>query len=96
VTRLCLAYRPRDQPAPFLLSLAGGLCLAATLAVFFIWIWPTNQSTDNWLGTTPDWATRRARWEYGHLASAALILAGFCLVVGSVLLVRTPIAGPAG
>ena len=58
---LYLDYRLRDRPVAFLLSLAGGSRLAATLAVFFIWIWPANQSTDNWLSTTSDWATQRAR-----------------------------------
>jgi hypothetical protein len=56
-TDLCLAYRLHDRPIAFLLSLVGGLCLAATLAVFFIWIWLANQSTENWL-SPPDEAAR--------------------------------------
>ena len=71
-----LAYLLRHQPTAFGLSLAGGLCVAATLVVFLTWIWPADQATDNWISTPPDWPALRERWEYGHAASAVLVLAG--------------------
>ena len=82
---LGLAYALRDQPLASQLSLAAGLCLAATLVVFFVRIWPANQDTDNWASTPPDWSTLRERWEYGHLVNAILTLVALCLVVAGVL-----------
>lgn len=88
---LGLAYALRDQPAASWLSLAGGLCLAATLVMFFVRIWPANQDTDDWASTPPNWQALRKRWEYGHLANAALTLAGLCLIIAAVLTARTPV-----
>ena len=82
---LYLAFLLREQRTPFLLSLAGGLCVAATLIVFFVWTLPANEATDNWVSTPPNWQALRARWEYAHAASAVLTLIGFCLVVASIL-----------
>jgi len=80
-----LAWLLRGQPTAFWLGLGGALCMAATLAVFFVWTLPANLATDNWLSTPPNWQVLRARWEYAHVAGAALTLAGLCLVVASVL-----------
>lgn len=93
---LCLAYALRDQPMASWLSLAAGLCLAATLVVYFVCIWPANQDTDNWASTPPNWPALRRRWEYGHLANAVLTLVGLWLVIAGVLVARTPIGDSAG
>ncbi len=82
---LYLAFLMRDLRTPFLLSLAGGLCVAATLVIFVVWTLPANEATDNWVSTPPNWQALRARWEYAHAASAFLTLVGFCLVVASTL-----------
>lgn len=82
---LYLAFLLREQRTPFLLSLAGGLCVAASLVVFFVWTLPANEATDNWVSTPPNWQALRAQWEYAHAASAVLTLIGFCLVVASIL-----------
>jgi hypothetical protein len=83
---LCLAVLLRGQGAPFMLSLAGALCVAATLVVFFVWIFPANEGTDNWISTPPNWQALRTRWEYGHAAGAVLTLIGLCLVVAATLM----------
>ena len=82
---LYLAFLMRGLRTPFLLSLAGGLCVAATLIIFVVWTLPANEATDNWVSTPPNWHALRARWEYAHAASAVLTLIGFCLVVASTL-----------
>ncbi|MDR7114134.1 hypothetical protein [Caulobacter sp. BE254] len=87
VADFSLAFSLRGAPAAFWPILAGGLCVAATLVLFFIRIWPANQATDNWVSTPPDWAALRTRWEYGHIANAALTLIGLGLVVAGVLAV---------
>ena len=82
---LYLAFLLREQRTPFLLSLAGGLCVAATLVVFFVWTLPANEATDNWVSRPPNWQALRRRWEYGHAAGAALVFTGFCLIVAATL-----------
>lgn len=81
-----LAVLLRDQRAPWLLGVAGSLCVAATLAVSFVWILPANEGTDNWLSTPPNWQALRKRWEYAHAAGAVLILIALCLIVASTLM----------
>ncbi|MGR4863800.1 hypothetical protein [Caulobacter sp. LARHSG274] len=85
VVDLCLAYLVRDRPVAAWFSLTGGLCLAATLLIFFVRIWPANQATDDWVSTPPEWPDLRRRWEYGHAVSAGLILVGLCLVTAGAL-----------
>ena len=80
-----LAFLLRDQRPAFLLGLAGALCVAASLLVFFVWVFPANEATDNWVSTPPNWQVLRQRWEYGHAAGAALIFTGFCLIVAATL-----------
>ncbi|MFE0755269.1 hypothetical protein ACFW16_15030 [Inquilinus sp. NPDC058860] len=82
---IALAIGVRRQPAPFRLALAGALCLAATLAVFFLWTYPANQATANWTAVPNDWAALRRQWEYSHAASAILTFVALCLVTLSVL-----------
>lgn len=62
----------RRQPAAFPWALAAALLMIASLAVFFVWVFPTNQATANWTIVPPDWERLRRHWEYGHAASALL------------------------
>lgn len=80
-----LAYAQRADRAAFLLALAGALCLAATLAVFFVLIYPGNQATANWTTAPADWRALRLRWEYGHALNAVLTFIGLVCVSLSVL-----------
>jgi uncharacterized membrane protein HdeD (DUF308 family) len=82
---LALMIGARRQRTSLWLALAGVLCLAATLAVFFLWIYPANQATANWTAVPDDWTAQRLQWEYSHAANALLTLAALCLVTLSVL-----------
>ena len=56
---------------------ALGLLLLADVAVFVVWIAPTNNALDAWTSATPmaDWRSLRANWEWGHTARAAILSA---------------------
>jgi hypothetical protein len=60
-------------------SLAAGLLLAATLAVFFAWTYPANLATANWTTMPADWQPLRAQWETSHAVNAVLTFAALCL-----------------
>lgn len=76
-----LALRARRRrPAASPWALAGFLLTTASLGVFFLWVYPANQATENWTVVPPDWQALRQHWEYGHAASALLIFAALCSV----------------
>ncbi|MBD0272199.1 MAG: hypothetical protein ICV73_09740 [Acetobacteraceae bacterium] len=58
---LPIALRARRRP--FGVAAAAAMLIAATLAVFFAWIFPTNQATADWTVVPQDWAAPRVRWE---------------------------------
>ncbi len=69
---LALAAALRRVRASAWPALAAALLIAATLVIFFIWVYPANQATANWT-TMPDaWETLRRQWEYGHAVNAVL------------------------
>jgi len=68
------------------LALVAFLAVIASLAIFFVWVFPGNQATANWTVVPDNWAELRDRWEYGHAASAIVILAGFAALAGAVLI----------
>jgi len=72
-TLTTLALVRRRRPATLLTAL-GGLCTAATVA---IWAWfnePVNRELVEWQADAlpADWERRRDQWEFAHAASAAL------------------------
>ncbi len=68
----------RDETGPFMFALAAVLCFGASLVVFFIWVFPANQATNNWTAVPADWRALRIRWECGHAVSAILGFAALC------------------
>ena len=80
LVNIVLAVMLRGE-AGFGLALAGCVCMAATLAVFFAFTYPANVATQNWKVAPPNWAELRQQWEYSHAANAGLIFASFCLIV---------------
>jgi hypothetical protein len=68
-----------ERPA-FYFALAGCLCLAATLAIFFAWTYPANAATQNWITAPAGWEELRRQWEYSHAVNALLTLVSFCLI----------------
>ena len=64
-------------------SLAAGLLLALTLAIFFAWTYPANKATGNWAALPADWRELRRQWEISHAVNAALTFAALCLAAFS-------------
>lgn len=85
---LVLAILLRHQRRPFWLALASVALIAATLAVFFTWIFPANQATSNWTVAPENWHALRTQWEYAHAANAVLTFAALCAVVAAALMAR--------
>ena len=76
-----------ERPA-FYFALAGCICLAATLAIFFAWTYPANVATQNWTVAPAGWDELRRQWEYSHAVNAVLTFASFCLIALASLSVR--------
>jgi hypothetical protein len=66
-------------------ALVSALLILASLAVFFIWIFPGNRATANWTASPANWEALRQSWEYGHAANALLIFAAFVATVWAAL-----------
>jgi hypothetical protein len=80
-----LALLVRDELAPFRFAVAATLCFALSLIVFFVWVFPANQATQNWTAIPNDWRALRVRWEYGHAVSAILGFVALCATTLSAL-----------
>jgi hypothetical protein len=83
-----LVFLVRKRRPAFVLTLLGALSLAASLAVYFALVEPTNVEMKSWaLDALPkDWTRWRDQWEYGHAAHFVLHLVGFGALVLSVLI----------
>lgn len=77
---LAFAVVLRGQWPAFALAVAGCLCLAATLAIFFAFTYPANVATENWTTVPSNWQELRTQWEYSHAVNAVLTFAAFCLI----------------
>jgi hypothetical protein len=88
LANFALAFMLRGRGAPFVLALLAGLCVTATLVIFFIWTYPANQATTNWTTIPEDWERLRRQWEYSHAANALVTFVAFCAVTLSVLATR--------
>ena len=85
VMNLLLAAMLRGRGISFLLAVVAFLCMATTLASFFIWVYPANVATDNWSTIPADWESLRAQWEYTHAANAIITFIALCAVAFSIL-----------
>src|SRR3989441_97883 len=88
IANLLLAIMLRGRAAPFVFALVAFLCIAVTLAVFFVWTYPANQATDNWTTIPANWEELRRQWEYSHAANALVTFVALCAVTLSVLTTR--------
>ena len=61
------------------------LLIAANLAIFFIWTFPANQTTNNWTVVPENWNELRIQWEYSHAVNAIVMFVALACVVVSVL-----------
>jgi hypothetical protein len=69
-------------------AIVAPVAMLATLAIFFVRAFPTNQATSNWTVVPGDWRDLRAQWEYWHAVNAVLTLLSFCAVALSTVLAR--------
>jgi hypothetical protein len=88
VLDLVYAVMLRAERPAFYFALAGCVCLAATLAIFFAWTYPANVATQNWTVVAAGWEELRRQWEYSHAVNAVLTFASFCLIALAVLMQR--------
>ena len=72
----------------FAYALASFLLIAANLAIFFVWTFPTNQATNNWTVVPKNWNKLRIQWEYSHAGNALVTFVAFCALTLSVLTTR--------
>ena len=83
-----LAFVLRAEHGPLWLVLANLLCIAGSLAIFFVFTFPTNQATNQWTEIPANWQQLRWQWEMSHAATAAIGFIGFCSLTLSVLVTR--------
>jgi hypothetical protein len=72
LTTLALAVSSWPQRLPFIFASASFVLMVATLAAFFIWVYPVNQATDNWTAAPENWQALRDQWEYTHAMNAVI------------------------
>jgi hypothetical protein len=84
MANLALAIFAARRRERFTLAAIACVAIAASLAVFFILVYPANVATGNWTRLPDNWQTLRAHWEFGHAAGAALML----VAVGATALLR--------
>ncbi len=74
---LLFATLRRHRPAKARWALLSAGLIVASLAVFFAFVFPGNQATENWTSQPGNWEALRRSWEYGHAANAVLVFAAF-------------------
>jgi hypothetical protein len=84
-TILALTILLRRLSRPFGYALAAFLFVAANLAIFFTWTFPTNQATSNWTMVPKNWNELRIQWEYSHAVNAVVMFVALACVVVAVL-----------
>lgn len=80
-TAAALAFMLRRRRIRFALCLAAALLIGLSLAVFFVFTYPANQQTHNWIMLPENWERLRAQWEYSHAAAAAIDFAALIALV---------------
>jgi hypothetical protein len=86
---LALTIMLRYQPPAFWFALVALLCMAATLAIFFVWTYPANVATNNWTTVPANWESLRTAWEYAHAVNAVLTFIALCMLLVSILSVHS-------
>lgn len=73
---LAVLERRRD-PAAARWAGVSALLVLVSLAVFYVWIFPANQETANWVRQTENWEALRHQWEWAHAANALVVFGAF-------------------
>jgi hypothetical protein len=85
---LLLAITLYRQKVAFGLTVAAFLLIALSLVLFFVWVFPANQATQNWTEAPANWQTLRAHWEWTHALNAVLMFLSFLAVTLASLVAR--------
>ena len=72
VTTGIVAVMVRSRSTGVYLTLGASLCIALSLAIFFLFTYPANQQTQNWTTLPENWEMLRRQWEYSHAVAAIL------------------------
>jgi hypothetical protein len=80
-----LALLLRGGGAAFWLSAAGCLLQIVAMVVFFLFVFPGNQATENWTSLPDNWQALRTSWEYGHGADGIITFFAFIAIVLAVI-----------
>jgi hypothetical protein len=80
-----LGLLERRRRKRFYLTLGAALCLAASLALFFVFTYPANLATLNWTTPPHNWQELRSQWEYSQAVGAGLYLLALSLLTLSLL-----------
>lgn len=83
---VALSIALRGQGMSFYLAGAAALCMGATLAIFFTFIYPVNQLTNNWTVVPENWAALRLQWESAHAVNAAITFLALCCITSAALM----------
>lgn len=94
VAALVLVVAIRKRPRAFRWTLLAASCLAATHAIFWIWVAPVNAALVPLSPETlpPDWTRLRDQWEFAHASRAILQIVALAALVISILVELPPIA----
>ena len=82
---VALTIALRGTGAPFSLALIALILLVGELVVFWGFIFPVNQATENWTMLPDNWQALRTQWEYSHAVRAILYVLAVGALVMSVL-----------
>jgi hypothetical protein len=87
VAALVLVVGLRKRPKAFRWTLLAASCLAATHAIFWIWVAPVNAALVPLSPETlpADWARLRDQWEFAHASRAILQIVALAALVISIL-----------
>jgi hypothetical protein len=83
-----LTVLQRGAGATFYLVLAATLCIALSLAVFFLFTFPANKATQNWTVLPHEWEALRRQWEYSHAIGAVLYFVALASLTLSIIFSR--------
>lgn len=87
----------RGRPQAFRWTLLAAACLAATHAIFWIWVVPVNAELVPLSADTlpADWERLRKQWEFAHASRAILQIVALAALVISILAEVPPTPRPA-
>jgi hypothetical protein len=85
LTVAALTFMLRGSGPPFAPALIALVLMLAELVVFWGFIFPVNQATENWTVLPQNWGALREQWEYAHAVRTLLYVFALGALVMSLL-----------